>query len=243
MPSPMPERADRPRLGLILDLDRTLVALPLDIVAVRGALAAWGAARGIDSPWRPILEEMAALPGRLRPRWGEGAEVIAEEAMALFDGWELAAAAAAIAMPHAAQVLTRAQEAGVPAAVVTNNGRLAAEAALAASGLPRGPIRAMVCRRETPLPKPHPEGMRRALAALEVAAGPLDTLACVGDSPMDVEAARALAGELTAAERSIRVVTAGVTTGYASAEALAASRPDILLDDLGALWDKLPSPI
>jgi len=71
---------------------------------------------------------------------------------------------------------------------------------------------------DTPNRKPHPEALLLALERMAVAPG---RAAYVGDSPEDVEMARAA---------GVRAV--GVPGGFPNREALAASRPDLLAPDV-----------
>jgi HAD superfamily hydrolase (TIGR01549 family) len=83
----------------------------------------------------------------------------------------------------------------------------------------------VVCGGETEKRKPDPEPLLLALHRL--ALGPFE-VAYVGDSPEDIEMARA-AG----------VRTLGIPGGFPNREALAASRPDILAETLDAALDRL----
>jgi len=80
---------------------------------------------------------------------------------------------------------------------------------------------AIVGREDVAQRKPHPEGILRCLAALDVA--PSAAL-YVGDSPIDIEAGRA-AG----------VVTVGVLTGTSTRQGMADAEPDHILESAADL--------
>jgi HAD superfamily hydrolase (TIGR01549 family) len=77
---------------------------------------------------------------------------------------------------------------------------------------------AVVCNQDVRLRKPHPEGLLLALSQLGVA--PADA-AYVGDSPEDVEMARAAS-----------VFAVGIPGGFPNREALLASRPELVAGTL-----------
>lgn len=120
--------------------------------------------------------------------------------------------------PGAADVLDSLEARGVRVALVTSKRREIALRTLASCGLSdRFPV--MVCGDEVEHPKPHPEPVLKALAALGVEAGP--GILFVGDSPFDLRAGQA-AGVRTAA---------ALWGPYARAD-LALERPDFLLGAL-----------
>jgi HAD superfamily hydrolase (TIGR01509 family) len=84
---------------------------------------------------------------------------------------------------------------------------------------------AVVCGGDTERRKPHPEPLLRALDRLGMA--PAEA-AYVGDSPEDIEMSRA-AG----------VFAVGIPGGFPNREALAASRPDLLVPDLDCAVERL----
>lgn len=229
--------------GFILDLDRTLLVLPLDIEAVRAGLRVWAAPLGIDLPFRPILDDLAALPMLLRPAHGDRAAALAEEAWARFDAAEADAAVHAHLLPGAAELLDHLRATGAPRALVTNNGRPGVLAALGAVGVDAGEFDAIICRREARAPKPDPDGFRLAWGALQAREPALKALWCMGDAPTDVAAARGLAAHLAEVSPAVRVFTLGVTTGPSSEESLRAAGidavvPSLTLEKLQEVWDK-----
>lgn len=115
--------------------------------------------------------------------------------------------------PGVEQTLSDLRKRNCTLGVVTNRMRRSAEAYLAHTAL-ADHFETLVAWEDVENKKPHPEGIRKALATLD--AQPSDTL-FVGDTTYDIAAGKA-AG----------VFTAGVTYGH-EGEALAESNPDFLL--------------
>jgi HAD superfamily hydrolase (TIGR01509 family) len=131
---------------------------------------------------------------------------------------------AAALLPGARECLDRLRDAGLTLALVTSGERERVAREQAALGL-AGTFAAMVCGGETPNRKPHPEPLLVALARLDVAAA---ESVYVGDSPEDVEMARA-AG----------VFTVGIPGGFPNREALRRSAPDVMATSLEHAADRL----
>jgi len=124
-------------------------------------------------------------------------------------------------VPGARAALARVDEAGIAQGIVTSGDRTRVSRELAGLGVERY-FRTVVFGGDTPNRKPHPEALLLALQRMAVAPG---RAVYVGDSPEDVEMARAA---------GVRAV--GVPGGFPNREALAASRPDLLaLDVLSAV--------
>lgn len=134
---------------------------------------------------------------------------------------------AGLLLPGASPLVTSLASRGLRLGIVTSGDRLRVHGDLARLGL-AGRFDAVVCGNDVARRKPHPEALLAALERLGVAA----CEACyVGDSPEDVEMARAA-----------RVFSIGIPGGFPNAEALAASRPDRLVRSLAdvvpALFDE-----
>lgn len=127
-------------------------------------------------------------------------------------------------LPGAREGLGRLATAGLALGVVTSGERERVAREQALLGI-AGAFAAMVCGGETAHRKPHPEPLEVALARMGI--DPSDA-AYVGDSPEDVEMARA-AG----------VFTVGIPGGFPNRDALARSRPDVTADDLAAAIERL----
>lgn len=117
-------------------------------------------------------------------------------------------------VPGAAEALGTLGQAGLGLGLVSSGERPRIERDLARFAL-SGRFAAVVCGTEAGRRKPHPDGLLLALERLGVAP---DESAYVGDSPEDVEMARA-AGALAV----------GVPGGFPNGDALRASAPEMLV--------------
>jgi phosphoglycolate phosphatase len=120
-------------------------------------------------------------------------------------------------VPGAREALRRLDEAGIAQGIVTSGDRSRVSRELSGLQVERY-FRTVVFGGDARERKPHPEALLLALGRMAVAP---DRAAYVGDSPEDVEMARAA---------GVRAV--GVPGGFPNREALAASRPDVLAPDL-----------
>ena len=120
-------------------------------------------------------------------------------------------------LPGASEALTLLGERGKGRGLVTSGDRERVRGELQRFGLD-GHFGAILCGQDVGNRKPHPEGLLRALDRMGVAPG---EAAYVGDSPEDVEMARA-AG----------VFSVGIPGGFPNREALVASKPDLLTASL-----------
>jgi HAD superfamily hydrolase (TIGR01509 family) len=120
--------------------------------------------------------------------------------------------------------LGRLRAAGLAVALVTSGDRVRVTAELDRLGV-RALFDALTCADDTARRKPHPDPLLLGLRHLGVAAS---EAAYVGDSPEDVEMARAA-----------EVYAVGVPGGFPNRAALAASRPDLLAPDVPGAVDAL----
>jgi pyrophosphatase PpaX len=128
--------------------------------------------------------------------------------------------------PNVDESLYRLREAGIKIAVVTSKRRHSVGLALESFPALREVVDEFVTMEDTREHKPRPEPL---LKGLELLGGiPKKNAAYVGDSPFDIEAARA-AG----------VTSVGVSWGAFTAEAVRAANPDHLVSDLDAAVDVL----
>lgn len=134
---------------------------------------------------------------------------------------------AADLVPGAREALGRLAALGLMAGIVTSGDGSRVRGEIGAFGL-EALLKVVVCGEDAPSRKPHPEALQLALDRLGVLPG---AAAYVGDSPEDVEMARA-AGVLSVA----------VPGGFPNGEALAASRPDLTAPNLRAALDFLTGP-
>jgi phosphoglycolate phosphatase len=127
-------------------------------------------------------------------------------------------------VPGAREALARLHEAGISQGIVTSGDGTRVSRELSTLEVERY-FRTKVFGNDVHNRKPHPEALLLALHRLAVAPG---RAAYVGDSPEDVEMARAA---------GVRAV--GVPGGFPNREALAASRPDLLAPDVLAAVNAL----
>jgi pyrophosphatase PpaX len=130
--------------------------------------------------------------------------------------------------PHVAQALSRLRSAGVKVAVVTSKRRVSVEMALNNFPDLRNVVDRFVTMEDTKEHKPRPEPLWRGL---ELVGGvPKEEAAYVGDSPFDVEAAKA-AG----------LTSVAVSWGAFSEDRLHEAAPDHLVPDIESAVDVLLS--
>jgi len=202
--------------GVVFDLDGTLVFLDVDIEQVRARVASLFADAGVQRRFSPLLaniDEAAEEVG------GEGGQRLRAQALELISAAEIEAARTARPRSGAVELL-RAASRVAAVAVVTNNSRRAAELAL--RSLVPGLAPVILGREDSSRPKPDPQGMIEAITRLDVEGAVL----VVGDSPMDVRAARA-AGAALGRELEVAVVTGG----RAEAAELVALGPDLMVGE------------
>ena len=130
--------------------------------------------------------------------------------------------------PHVAQALLRLRSAGIKVAVVTSKRRASVEMALSNVPELRDVVDRFVTLEDTKEHKPHPEPLWRGLEL--VGGAPKDEAAYVGDSPFDVEAAKA-AG----------LTSVAVSWGAFSEDRLREAEPDHLVPDIQSAVDVLLS--
>ena len=126
--------------------------------------------------------------------------------------------------PGVEESLGRLGSAGIKVAVVTSKRRPSVEMALGIFPGLRNVVDRFVTLEDTTHHKPHPEPLLRALQLL--GGIPRERAAYVGDSPFDVQAAKA-AG----------LTSVAVSWGAFSEDALRASEPDHLLPDIPSAVD------
>ena len=128
--------------------------------------------------------------------------------------------------PGVEESLSRLRSAGIKVAVVTSKRRVSVEMALEIFPGLRNVVDRFVTMEDTTHHKPHPEPLLRALKLLGSISK--ERAAYVGDSPFDVEAAKA--AELT---------SVAVSWGAFSEDAIRASEPDHLVPDIRSAVDIL----
>lgn len=172
------------RRAVVFDFEGTLVDFQWRLAEAEAELRAAFAARGDTTAgnyaqlWNAAAEAAVA---------GDRLEELRRALHPIYDRWDADALSRWSPRPGAAALLRRLTARGVKTCLVSNIGRAALDAALGRFGL--GPLLdPVVSRDDVTFMKPHPEGVLRALAMLDVM--PQDAL-FVGDSRADVLAARA----------------------------------------------------
>lgn len=132
---------------------------------------------------------------------------------------EIYASEANALLPGAWEILVGLREARLVQGLVTSGSRPRVETDLARLEV-AGFFEVVICGGDTPHRKPHPEPLQVALERLAVAP---EHAAYVGDSPEDIEMAKAA---------GVRAI--GIPGAFPNRVALAASAPDLLVDDLAA---------
>ena len=122
--------------------------------------------------------------------------------------------------------LSRLQAAGIKVAIVTSKRRPSVELALDNFPALRNVVDRFVTMEDTTEHKPHPEPLLRGLELL--GGVPKERAAYVGDSPFDVEAAKAAA-----------LTSVAVSWGAFSEGRLREAEPDHLVPDIGSAVDVL----
>ena len=130
--------------------------------------------------------------------------------------------------PQVAVTLSRLRSAGIKVAVVTSKRRVSVEMALNNFPDLRNVVDRFVTMEDTNEHKPHPEPLWRGLGL--VGGVPKEEAAYVGDSPFDVEAAKA-AG----------LTSVAVSWGAFSEDRLRGAEPDHLVPDIESAVDVLLS--
>jgi len=202
-----------------LDVEGTLLRLPVAIDEVREELRALSAARGIEKRFSPLLPAIAEVAAQIGPSF-------VDEAYALIARHELEAAAQASLCPGARELLEEVAAHEEPVLLVSNSEASALRAAFRSAGLePRE--RALVGRRPQLAPKPDPAPLLEAIGSL---AEPLKLLLCVGDRAPDMRMACAARPLLAA--RGITTRAIGVAEAEASREKLLAAGADQVVASL-----------
>ena len=128
--------------------------------------------------------------------------------------------------PGVDRSLSRLQAAGIKVAIVTSKRRPSVEMALDNFPALRNVVDRFVTMEDTTEHKPHPEPLLRGLELL--GGVPKERAAYVGDSPFDVEAAKAAA-----------LTSVAVSWGAFSEGRLREAEPDHLVPDIGSAVDVL----
>ncbi|MDE1858470.1 MAG: HAD family hydrolase [Thaumarchaeota archaeon] len=214
-------------VGVIFDIDGTLVTFRFDVRGTRKALIEELGRQGLDTgaldlttPTQRILDSAREQSEAGR---GPGYVALRRSVFSILDGFESASSETTSILPGVRGVLDSLRSKGVRLAVLTNSGQRAARAALGRAGL-LDCFEFVLTRDDTEIMKPSPEGLEMAAARFGLSKA---EIYYVGDSALDIRAARAA---------GIRVVS--VATGNYTAERLKAEGADFVisaLSELGAI--------
>jgi HAD superfamily hydrolase (TIGR01509 family) len=201
--------------GVIFDIDGTLVTFRFDVRGTRKALIEELERQGFETggldlttPTQKILDA-----ARKQSEGGKGPayEPLRRSVFAILDQFETESVSSTEPFPGVRDLLDGLLSRGVRLAVLTNSGRRAALEALRKAGL-LDRFEFVLTRDDTEIMKPRPEGLEMAAARLGLAKG---SVYYVGDSPFDIQAAKAA---------GIRIIS--VATGNYTVERLRAEGAD-----------------
>lgn len=204
--------------ALIFDFDGTLAVLNIDFNLMKERVAALAARLGLAGPFPAgylleAVDEAAAVlgPGFKTAAWG------------LIQEMEVAAAAQSSLFPFTLPLLADLRAAGLKLAIITRNCAPAVKVLLPAID---ELVDAFIPRELASRPKPHPDQVLAACAAL---GAPPTLSVMVGDHPTDMQAAVA-AGAFAL----------GVASGRAPAEELTLAGARLVLPDASGLLASQP---
>ncbi|HKT22592.1 MAG TPA: HAD family hydrolase [Nitrososphaerales archaeon] len=211
-------------VGVIFDIDGTLVTLDFDVRGTRRALIDELGRRGYDTggldlgtPTQSILD---AARAQSQAGKGPSYEAVRTSVFTILDEFEVHSSATATILPGVRGALDSLRSRGARLAVLSNSGKRSAFSALGRAGL-LDCFEFVLTRDDTEIMKPRPEGLEMAVDRLGI---PKASVFYVGDSALDVHAAKA-AG----------VTVVSVTTGNHSADRLKAEGADFIITDLSGL--------
>ncbi|MGI6082780.1 MAG: HAD family hydrolase [Limnochordia bacterium] len=178
--------SQRPSVGLIFDLDNTLVASRIDFTAMRAAVFDVLREAGVS-----VTDEQRRWPvGRLAELARRAGDDEANDSYAriwqLIEHYEVEGMKKATLEDGARQVTETLAAQGYPLAIVTNNSRASALAILQAFDL-TDPFRVILAREDVPRLKPAPDGLLLARQHL----GSPERAFMIGDAWLDGVAAQA----------------------------------------------------
>ena len=211
-------------VGVIFDIDGTLVTFRFDVRGTRKALIEELGRRGFNtstldltSPTQKILD---AARGQSESGRGPGYGELRRSVFAILDRLELEGADSTSLLPGVRPALDSLRSRGVRLGVLTNSGRKAAHAALGRAGL-LDCFEFILTRDDTEIMKPRPEGLEMAAARFGL---PKGSVFYVGDSAFDIHAAKGA---------GIKVIS--VATGNYTSDSLRAEGADYTISSLSEL--------
>ena len=227
-----PMETEVPKRLWALDVDGTLIHLPVEIQRVRDALAKMFRPLGVELEFVPLLERIrqAAQFAAVDPVGTDTVESLVERAYRLVTRFEVEAARRATPCPGLGGLIRAlGQE---PVVLVSNNSAEAVRAALATCGLAPARLASVIGRIAWRPAKPDPAPLLQALGAVNPLPG---QLICVGDRPADMAMAVAAAGSAMLARCEVTVTAVGVLGRLEGEEELRQAGAERVFPDLPAL--------
>ena len=212
-------------VAAIFDIDGTLVTFKFDVQGTRKVLLQELSVRGFDTRGLGLTSPTQQILDSARAQVSSGAVVADFEALrkkvySILDRFELESVPSTSVFPGTREALEYLMSKKVRLAVVTNSGKKAASDALRRAGL-LACFEFVLTRDDTDAMKPRPEGLMKAVSKLGL---PSDAVYYVGDSPYDIEAAKAA---------GLKVVS--VATGNYSVERLRNEGADYVIPSISEL--------
>lgn len=217
-------------LGVLFDIDGTLVSFNFDVQGSRKALLAELAREGFDASVLSLTSPTQYFIDSVRDQVTSGKvsadfQAVRKKLYSILDEFELQTSGLVSVFPGTAETLAFLQAKSVKLAVVTNSGRRAATEVLSRASLLEF-FDFVLTRDDVDAMKPNPGGVNQAVSMLSM---PKDHIFYVGDSLYDVMAARTA---------GLKVIS--VATGNYTAERLKAEGAEIVLKSLSELPSVLP---
>lgn len=217
-------------LGVLFDVDGTLVTFNFDVVGSRKALYSELARLGFDiselgpsAPTQRVIDSarMQVESGRVDADFDK----VRDELFSILDRFELESGRSVSAFPEASNVLRSLRRMQVKLGVLTNSGRRAASKILERSSL-SDYFDFVLTRDDVVAMKPSPDGVNLAVSKFSL---PKERVVYVGDSLLDILAAKAA---------GLKVIS--VATGHYTAEKLRSEGADVVVGSLNELVGALP---
>lgn len=217
-------------LGVLFDIDGTLVTFKFDVEGSRKALFEELARQGFGvtglSPTSPTQYVVDAArrqiaAGLVSADFG----MVRRKLYSILDGFELESGKSVYPFPGVKEALAALQRRSARLAVLTNSGRRAATRILERGSL-TGYFDFVLTRDDVDAMKPSPDGVSLAVSRFSL---PKERVVYVGDSLYDIMAAKSA---------GLKVVS--VATGNYTVEKLRGEGADVVIQSLSELADVLP---
>jgi pyrophosphatase PpaX len=212
-------------LGILFDLDGTLVTFDFDVQGSRKALLAEFVKHGFDTTGLSLTTPTQTVIDSARAQAAAGKvstdfEAFKRRLYGILDEFELDSGRSVTPFQGARDVLALLRSKGVKLAVLTNSGRTASSRILQKSSL-SGFFDFVLTRDDVDAMKPRPDGLSQAVRLFAL---PRDKVVYVGDSPYDIMAAKAA---------GLKVIS--VATGTHTVERLRSEGADEVVGSLSEL--------